>query len=69
MTTPKIDLEKFNGKNDINIWNVKIEALLVTQDLRDVIQPATKKERKEVSSSKTLKQVVENDKKARGTIT
>ena len=38
MATPKIDLEKFNGKNDFNMWKVKMKALLVTQGLGDAIQ-------------------------------
>ena len=46
MDTPKINLEKFNGKNDFNVWKVKMEALLVTQGLSDAIQPVTKKEEK-----------------------
>ncbi|KAK9208481.1 hypothetical protein WN944_000837 [Citrus x changshan-huyou] len=41
-----IDLEKFNGNNDFNIWKVKIEALLITQGLGDAIEPATKKKEK-----------------------
>lgn len=51
MATTKIDLEKLNGKNDFNIQKVKMEALLVTEGLRDAIQSVTKKESKEVSSS------------------
>ncbi|KAH9687883.1 Integrase catalytic domain-containing protein [Citrus sinensis] len=68
MANPKIDLEKFNGKNDFNMWKVKMEALLVTQGLGDAIQPVTKKEGKEFSTSKTPEQVAEIDRKARGTI-
>ena len=51
MATKKIDLEKLNGKNDLNMQKVKMEALLVTEGLRDAIQSVTKKESKEVSSS------------------
>ncbi|KAH9704628.1 CCHC-type domain-containing protein [Citrus sinensis] len=68
MATPKIDLEKFNRKNDFNMWKVKMEALLVTQGLGDAIQPVTKNERKELSSSKTPEHVAEIDRKVRGTI-
>lgn len=68
MATPKIDLEKFNEKNDFNMWKVKLEALLVTQGLGDAIQPVTKNEGKELSSSKTPEQVAEIDRKARGMI-
>ncbi|KAH9722896.1 Integrase catalytic domain-containing protein [Citrus sinensis] len=68
MANPKIDLEKFNGKNDFNMWKVKMEALLVTQGLGDAIQPVTKREGKEYSTSKTPEQVAEIDRKARGTI-
>ena len=48
MVSTKIDLEKFTGKNDFNMWKVKMKALLITQGLRDAIEPVTKKERKEV---------------------
>ncbi|KAH9725257.1 hypothetical protein KPL70_007804 [Citrus sinensis] len=68
MATPKIDLEKFNGKNDFNMWKVKMEVLLVTQGLGDAIQPVTKKEGKQFSTSKTPKQVAEIDRKAKSTI-
>ena len=64
----KIDLEKFNGKNDFNMWNVKMEALLITQRLGDAIEPVTKKEGKETSSSRTPEQAAKIDKKARSTI-
>lgn len=44
MAPSKIDLEKFNGKNDFNMWKVKREALLVTQGLGYAIQQVTKKQ-------------------------
>lgn len=50
----KIDLEKFNSKNDLVMWKVKMEALLVTQGLGDVIQPASKKEGKEATFQNLL---------------
>lgn len=53
MATSKIDLAKFNGKNDFNMWKVKMEALLIIQGLGNAIEPITKKGGKEVSSSKT----------------
>lgn len=65
--TLKIDLEKFNGKNDFIIWKIKMAALLITQGLGDVIQPITTKEGKEISS-KTLGQAIEIDKKVNKTI-
>lgn len=68
MATTKIDLEKFNRKKDLNMWKVKIEALLITEGLGDAIKLVTKKKRKEVSSSKTLEQTTEIDKKAKSTI-
>ena len=68
METTKIDLEKFNGKNVFNVWKVKMEALLITQGLGDAIEPITKKEGKETSSSRTPEQTAEIDKKARSTI-
>ncbi|KAH9649108.1 Integrase catalytic domain-containing protein [Citrus sinensis] len=33
MAGSKIDLEKFTGKNDFNMWKVKMEVLLITQRL------------------------------------
>ncbi|KAH9668238.1 hypothetical protein KPL70_021339 [Citrus sinensis] len=68
MGTPRIDLEKFNGKNDFNMWKIKMEALLITQGLGDAIEPISKKEGKEVSSSKTPEEAAEVDKKARSII-
>ncbi|KAH9745502.1 hypothetical protein KPL70_004095 [Citrus sinensis] len=68
MASTKIDLEKFTGKNDFNMWKVKIEALLITHGLGDALKPITKKEKKEVSSSKTPEMAAEIDKKARSTI-
>ena len=68
MASTKIDLEKFTGKNDFNMWKVKIEALLITHGLGDALKPITKKEEKEVSSSKTPEMATEIDKKARSTI-
>lgn len=46
MATHKIDLEKSNGKNDFNMWKIKIEALFITQGLWDAIEPVSKKEGK-----------------------
>lgn len=46
MATTKIDLGKFNGKNDFNMWKVKMKALLITQGLGGAIEPVTKKEGK-----------------------
>ncbi|KAH9650014.1 hypothetical protein KPL70_026198 [Citrus sinensis] len=68
MAAPRIDLEKFNGKNDFNMWKVKMEALLIIQGLGDAIELATKKEGKEGSSSRTPEQIAEIDKKAKSTI-
>lgn len=59
----KIDPEKFNSKNDLVMWKVKMEALLVTQSLGDAIQPASKKEGKEATSSKSPEQAAEIDKR------
>ena len=70
MAGSKIDLEKFTGKNDFNMWKVKMEALLITQGLGDALEPITKKEGIEASSSTSLatQQAAEIDKKARSTI-
>ena len=42
MVSSKVYTEKFTGKNDFNMWNIEMEALLITQGLRDVIEPETK---------------------------
>ena len=44
MAHPKVDLEKFIGKNDFNMWKVKMEALLITHGLEDALEPVNKKE-------------------------
>lgn len=67
MAFSKVNIEKFTDKNDFNMWKIKMEALLITQGLRDAIEPKTK-EGKEVSSSKTLEEVTEIHKKAKSTI-
>ena len=63
-----IDLEKFTGQNDFNMWKIKMEALLITQGLGNVIELTSKKEIIKSSSSTTPEQAVEIDKKARSTI-
>ena len=64
----KVDLEKFTGQNDFNMWKIKIEALLITQGLGEAIDRVTKIEGGEASSSKTPEQVAKIDKKVRSTI-
>ncbi|KAH9679832.1 hypothetical protein KPL71_026291 [Citrus sinensis] len=64
----KVDLEKFTGQNDFNMWKIKMEALFITQGLGEAIDPVSKLEGGEASSFKTLEQVAEIDKKARSTI-
>ncbi|KAH9685121.1 Integrase catalytic domain-containing protein [Citrus sinensis] len=66
--TNKVDLEKFTGQNDFNMWRIKMEALLITQGLGDAIDPIIKSENAEASSSRTPEQMAEIDKKARSTI-
>ena len=66
--TNKVDLEKFTGQNDFNMWRIMIEALLITQGLGDAINPVIKSEDAEASSSRTPEQMAEIDKKARSTI-
>lgn len=68
MAATKIDMENFNGKNDFNLWKLKIEALLITQGLGDALQPVIMKDRKVGSSSNTPEEMAEIDKKAKGTI-
>ena len=38
----KVYKEKFTGKNDFNMWKIKMEALLISQGLGDAIEPETK---------------------------
>ncbi|KAH9681219.1 hypothetical protein KPL71_026889 [Citrus sinensis] len=64
----KIDMEKFTGQNDFNMWKIKMEVLLITQGLGNTIEPASKKEGMEGYSSTTPEQATEIDKKARSTI-
>ncbi|KAH9750945.1 Integrase catalytic domain-containing protein [Citrus sinensis] len=64
----KVDLEKFTGQNDFNIWKIKMKALLITQGLGEAIDPVSKLEGGESSSSKTPEQVAKMDKKAKSTI-
>ena len=64
-------MEKLTGKNDFNMWKVKMETLLITQGLGDALEPVTKKAGKEASSSSsslTPQQAVEIDNKAKSTI-
>ncbi|KAH9801561.1 hypothetical protein KPL71_001082 [Citrus sinensis] len=71
MAGSKIDLEKFTGKNDFNMWKVKMEALLIIQGLGDGLELIIKKEGLEAStssSSLTPQQAAKIDKKARSTI-
>ena len=63
-----VELDKFTGLNDFNMWKIKMEVLLITQGLRDAIEPATKIADSEVSSSTTPEHMAEIDKKARSTI-
>ena len=41
MASSKVDIEKFTGKNDFNMWKIKMQALLITQSQ---IEPEIKKE-------------------------
>lgn len=68
MANPNVDLEKFNGENDFNMWKVKIATLLITQGLGDILEPFIKKEGREAYSSLTPQQAAEIDKKAKSTI-
>lgn len=52
----------------ISVCGIKMEASVIIQGLRYAIEPVSKKEGNEVSSSKTLEQLVKIDKKTRSTI-
>ena len=68
MASSKVDIEKFTGKNDFNMWKIKMKALLITQGLGDAIEFENSKDGEGVSSSKTPEEVVEIDKRARSAI-
>jgi hypothetical protein len=38
MATAKLDIEKFNGKNDFRLWRLKVKLLLVHQGLVDALK-------------------------------
>ena len=42
MGTAKYDLEKFNGKNNIGLWQLKMRTLLVQQGLEDALSEISK---------------------------
>lgn len=50
MSTTKFNIEKFNGKNDLNIWQLKMKALLIHQVLVEALigVPATVIEEKKM---------------------
>ncbi|KAH9779095.1 hypothetical protein KPL71_007588 [Citrus sinensis] len=68
MASSKVDLEKFTGKNDFNMWKIKMEALLITQGLGDAIEFENNKDGRGVSSSKTPEEAAEINKRARSAI-
>ena len=37
MASGKLDVDKFTGSNDFNLWRLKMKALLVHQGLSDAI--------------------------------
>lgn len=39
MTTMKLDVEKFTGKNDFKLWKIKMKALLVHNGLANALKP------------------------------
>lgn len=59
MATQKVDMEKLDGMDDF---------ILVTQGLRDALESTENREGKKASSSRTLEQLAEIDKKAKATI-
>lgn len=38
MSEVKVEIEKVNGRNNFRLWNVKIEALLITQGLAEALE-------------------------------
>ena len=65
MALSKVELEKFTGKNNFNMWKIKMEALLITQGLGDAIESENSKGG---SSSKTPEEIAEINKRARSAI-
>ncbi|KAL8464368.1 hypothetical protein ACS0TY_034045 [Phlomoides rotata] len=64
MASFKLDVEKFNGKNDFALWRIKMKALLTQHGLGDVLVPidpsasasyqATHKEKQEKAHSTVI---------------
>ncbi|KAL8516032.1 hypothetical protein ACS0TY_014636 [Phlomoides rotata] len=38
MTTMKLDIEKFTGKNDFGLWKIKMKTLLTHNGLADALK-------------------------------
>ena len=68
MASSKVDIEKFTGKNDFNMWKIKMKALLITQGLGDAIESENNNDSRGVSSSKTPEEVAEINKRAKSVI-
>ncbi|KAL8463927.1 hypothetical protein ACS0TY_033748 [Phlomoides rotata] len=58
MSSMKLDVEKFTGKNDFGLWKVKMKALLVHHGLSG----ALKTDESEESSAAAAKKVEINEK-------
>ncbi|KAL8496305.1 hypothetical protein ACS0TY_020137 [Phlomoides rotata] len=44
MTTMKLDIEKFTGKNDFGLWKFKMKALLTHNGLADALKETSTEE-------------------------
>ena len=42
MSREKVEIEKINGRNNIKLWSVKMETLLVTQSLAEALRGKNK---------------------------
>ncbi|XP_057787246.1 uncharacterized protein LOC131004555 [Salvia miltiorrhiza] len=68
MSSTRFDTEKFHGKNDFALWQIKMHALLVQQGLDEALSPSRFKLKQEDLSADQKAKVEQIDKKARSAI-
>ena len=69
MATTRFEAEKFSGKNDFGLWQIKMRALLIQQGLDEAIQPIDAKEKgKEELDEKDALKMAQMAKKAHNAI-
>ena len=58
MTQQKLEVEKFNGENDFNLWRLKMKAILVHQGLEAAIEEDPKEAVVGTSDANKLKDIL-----------